>query len=258
MAKEKKFNSAQAQHKKDKANVIKKAKAERARRLTEKLSKRNPERISKQIAKLKEIEQEGKLQGPDRKLLADLEKQLILIDKAKEKISLSGKNVDSGLNRIGIRDIESQSDRYQNKSGVFVLKGKERLSIYWDAVFNPTGLPPDGYPYKEWCADAGKGEQDEEIEYVPEWNEIDATGVPLPKGPAIRFNKPKEQARTTYEAAPVVRDLIKESQSFIPTVIQRAQQQRKRSVSPAVNEGSRKLRHVEIEIEEDEEGDDEY
>ncbi|KAK9246180.1 hypothetical protein V1506DRAFT_536090 [Lipomyces tetrasporus] len=254
MAKDKALNPAQAQHKKDKANAIKKSKAEKAQRMTEKLSKRNPDRIARQIQTLKELDQEGRLQGPDKKLLADLEKQLALVNKAHEKVWQG----DGNKGPTAVNDGETRNsglrDRHQNKSGVYVLKGLERRSIYWDPLFNPTGLPPEGFPYQEWSDGEQDGEDvpSEDVEYRPELGETDASGIPLPKGPALRFQPPKPEPapiKTTYEAAPIVRDLKKESASFIPaSVIQRAQQ-RKRSASPESKdpENGKKLRHVVIE-----------
>ncbi|KAK9369831.1 hypothetical protein V1509DRAFT_441708 [Lipomyces kononenkoae] len=254
MAREKGLNPAQAQHKRDKAHAIKKAKAEKSQRLTEKLSKRNPDRISRQIQTLNELEQEGRLQGPDRKLLADLEQQLLLVNKAREKVhqgagAKKGENLakDGETRGLGLRE------RHQNKSGVYVLKGLERRSMYWDPVFNPTGLPPEGFPYQEWSDGENESEDtlNEEVEYRPELGEVDATGIPLPKGPALRFQQPNPEpapSRTTYEAAPVVRDLKKESASFIPASVQRIRQ-RKRSASaePQESDNGKKIRHVLIE-----------
>ncbi|KAK9362042.1 WW domain binding protein 11-domain-containing protein [Lipomyces starkeyi] len=252
MAREKGLNPAQAQHKRDKANAIKKAKAERSQRMTEKLSKRNPDRISRQIEALKELEQEGRLQGPDRKLLADLEQQLSLVNKAREKVQQGGGKKSENAVNDGETRSTGLRERHQNKSGVYVLKGLERRSIYWDPLFNPTGLPPEGFPYQEW-SDGEQEDEDvlnEEVEYRPELGEADATGIPLPKGPALRFKQPNPEPapiRTTYEAAPIVRDLKKESASFIPASVQRVQQ-RKRSASPEPQEpdNGKKMRHVVI------------
>ncbi|KAK9465698.1 hypothetical protein V1512DRAFT_271896 [Lipomyces arxii] len=256
MPRDKGINPAQAQHKKDKANAIKKSKAEKAQRMTEKLSKRNPDRVARQIETLKGLEQEGRLQGPDRKLLTDLEKQLLLINKAKDKV-----NAPSGSRKDGntaTSQIDKGVDRHQNKSGVYVVRGHERRSIYWDPVFNPTGLPPDGFPYQEWN---DHGSEEYEVYYRPDLHEQDATGIPVPTGAALRYireqkkiehNKtPVESAtRITYEAAPVVRDLAKESASFVPSsVLQRQQASQKRPASAEFIDSSHKMRHVELEDE---------
>ncbi|KAK9235085.1 WW domain binding protein 11-domain-containing protein [Lipomyces kononenkoae] len=263
MAREKSLNPAQAQHKRDKANAIKKAKAERSQRITEKLSKRNPDRISRQIETLKEIEQEGRLQGSDRKLLADLEQQLVLVNKAREKVQQAGANKGENLAKDGDTRSSGLRERHQNKSGVYVLKGLERKSIYWDPVFNPTGLPPEGFPYQEW-SDGEKENDfvlDEEVEYRPELGEADATGIPLPKGPALRFQQPTPEAapsKTTYEAAPIVRDLKKESASFIPTSVQRMRQhKRSASAEPQEPDNGKKMRQILIEDADDPDPDEE-
>ncbi|KAK9458195.1 hypothetical protein V1511DRAFT_454703 [Dipodascopsis uninucleata] len=255
MAKDKGLNPVQAQQKREKAAAIKKAKADRTARLTEKLSKRNPERISRQIETLKSLEQEGKLQGQDRKLLADLEKQIVLVKKAKEKLAESTvSNKDAEYNKEG-RAIDRDNshgaqDRHVNKSGVYVLKGLERRSIYWDPIFNPTGLPPEGMPHQEWdnYEKEGINVYDEDVEYIPSQNEQDASGIPIPRGPAVRFKPPEIPVKTTYEAAPVVRDLTKESALLVPAAVRRAQNRKRSPTSNIEDEydSKRKIRHVEI------------
>jgi hypothetical protein len=59
MPKEKNYNPVQAQRKADKAKALKKGKHERQERLNEKLSRKNPERIQKQIDDLKKITSGG-------------------------------------------------------------------------------------------------------------------------------------------------------------------------------------------------------
>ncbi|KAK7202613.1 hypothetical protein BZA70DRAFT_285566 [Myxozyma melibiosi] len=261
------LNPAQAQHKKDKANAIKKAKAERAERMTEKLAQRNPERMEKQIQALKDLDSQGRLQGPDKKLLADLERQIVLVRQAKEKLQ-GGKGAVAQESERSGGARTAELDRHVNASGVFVLKGRERRSIYWDPVFNPTGLPPDGYKYAEW--DQGEISDDEsevedEIFFRPDLGERSAKGIPLPKGPALRYERGAKTStesssssssstapKTTYEAAPVVRDLKKESAAFVPASVQRMQQQRKRagSFDEPVADDLKKIRHVQLEDEE--------
>lgn len=236
----------------------------------EKLSRRNPQRMEKQIQALKDLDSQGRLQGTDKKLLAELEQQIVLVRQAKAKVeaqkakaSSSTANNDKVTESSASRGIRSTLERHENASGVFVLKGRERRSIYWDPVFNPTGLPPDGHPYAEWSAgeDSAVSEDEEILYYRPDLKERLATDIPLPKGPALRFERnpistEATSSRTTYEAAPVVRDLKKESAAFVPAAVQRATtQQRKRAGSfdePDTDLSSgRKVRHVEIEDEDD-------
>ncbi|KAK9462823.1 uncharacterized protein V1516DRAFT_621077 [Lipomyces oligophaga] len=227
MAREKGYNPAQAQHKKDKANAIKKAKAERSAQMVEKLSRRNPERMERQIERLKELDGEGRLQGPDRKLLADLEKQIVLVRKAKEQ---SRKTDDGKLITTDGRE------RYENNSGVYVLKGRERRSIYWDPLWNSTGLPPEGCEYREWqdYEEINETAGDcKEIYLRVDLGERVADGIPLPRGRALRWRDDGEDndknrreadeaaATTTYGAAPIIRDLKKEGVIFVPRSVQR-------------------------------------
>jgi len=76
----------QAWHKKEKAKQVKKGKAEKQKLRTEKLARRNPDRIQKQIDELKAVGEGGQMGPSDRKLLADLERDLAAVKKAKEAL----------------------------------------------------------------------------------------------------------------------------------------------------------------------------
>lgn len=76
----------QAWHKKEKAKQVKKGKAEKQKLRTEKLARRNPDRIQKQIDELKAVEEGGQMGPSDKKQLADLERDLAAVKKAKEAL----------------------------------------------------------------------------------------------------------------------------------------------------------------------------
>ncbi|KAK3335706.1 WW domain binding protein 11-domain-containing protein [Cercophora scortea] len=87
MAKEKGVNPVQAQHKADKAKAIKKGKAEQQQRRNEKLAQRNPDRIQKQIDDLKALKESGgKLTSIEEQSLEALEKDLKAVKKAREAL----------------------------------------------------------------------------------------------------------------------------------------------------------------------------
>lgn len=77
----------QAWHKKEKQKQIKKGKVEKSKIRTEKLARRNPDRIQKQIDEFKALEESGRISTHDRKQLQELEKDLAAVKKAKETLA---------------------------------------------------------------------------------------------------------------------------------------------------------------------------
>ncbi|EOD52317.1 putative ww domain binding protein 11 protein [Neofusicoccum parvum UCRNP2] len=75
MAKDKSLNPVAAQHKADKQRALKKNKANVAAQRNERLAKRNPERLQRQIDELKGAEERGDLRPRDRETLSNLEKE---------------------------------------------------------------------------------------------------------------------------------------------------------------------------------------
>ena len=76
----------QVWHKKEKAKQVKRGKAEKQKPRTEKLARRNSDRIQKQIDELKAVEEGGQIVRRDKKQLADLERDLAAGKKAKEAL----------------------------------------------------------------------------------------------------------------------------------------------------------------------------
>lgn len=90
MAKDKSLNPVAAQHKADKQRALKKNKAAVAAQRNERLAKRNPERLQRQIDDLKGAEERGESLRPrDRELLNNLEKEVRAIRKAREAMGES-------------------------------------------------------------------------------------------------------------------------------------------------------------------------
>ncbi|PBP22385.1 tetracycline transporter [Diplocarpon rosae] len=76
MPKEKSVNPAQAARKAEKAKAIKKGKAEAQHRRNEKLAKRNPAHLEKELADLKSLETAGTLTAHEKSVLEGLERDL--------------------------------------------------------------------------------------------------------------------------------------------------------------------------------------
>ncbi|KAK9472981.1 uncharacterized protein V1510DRAFT_364264 [Dipodascopsis tothii] len=228
MARDRAVNPAQAQHKKDKTKQIEKAKAQKQAQLQEKLLKRNPLRVEREITQLEALEKQKKLPADGRKTLEELRKQLRMIRKAHERAGKPMPVRKANDGTFGSSFMEEE-DRHVNGDGTFVFKGRERRSIYYDQLFNPTGLPPDGYPHQEWS----DGEHEKEAiddDYVSDGE--DAADVPLPPGTARRYVPKAVETKSTYEAAPAVRDLTKESTIGLVPAAVRARMQREAELGP--------------------------
>ena len=82
------INPAQAQRKADKQKEIAKSRKVQQTQRNEKLVKRNPERLQRQIDELKEVETRGGLKAKDKETLTGLERDLRGVRKAREVATL--------------------------------------------------------------------------------------------------------------------------------------------------------------------------
>ncbi|CAK7235121.1 hypothetical protein SCUCBS95973_009162 [Sporothrix curviconia] len=240
MPKERNFNPVQAQRKADKAKAIKKGKAEVAAARNERLGKKNPDRIRKQIEDLKAItEGGGKLTTHEEQVLEGLEKELKAITKAREALgdraptfgrgdlSHSGQDAREGFGRKRRRDDGDKNDGHSSTDDD-VPDEIRRIPMPRDTP------PPIPKRYlNEWYAkrrarrnananteplgtgrsDGGRGESQAGTS-----SQV-LSSVP-PTSPAVPA-RPIE-VKTVYEAKPVVRDLQKEAvTAFMPTVVRR-------------------------------------
>ncbi|RPB01874.1 hypothetical protein L873DRAFT_1827134 [Choiromyces venosus 120613-1] len=191
----------QAWHKKEKAKQAKKGKAEKQKLRTEKLARRNPDRIQKQIDDLKAIEEGGRMSAGDRKQLAELERDLAAVKKAKEAL---GEKVTE--RRAGVKRSAGEMERrrrdekrpYQQQQQQRVDPDEsdsgESTSSSVRGIAMPSGTPPP--LAKAW-----------------------------PRGPRAAHELPERPApapvQTTYAAAPILRDLRKEAAVFVPAAVKR-------------------------------------
>jgi hypothetical protein len=86
MPKERSINPVAAQHKADKQKALAKNKKQVQSQRNEKLARRNPERLEKQIDELKELEARGVLRPKDKETLTSLEKDLRGVKRAREAL----------------------------------------------------------------------------------------------------------------------------------------------------------------------------
>ena len=84
--KERSINPAQQQRKLEKARQLNKSRAELQARRNEKLAKRNPDRLQRQIDDLKALEATGEIKPREKAILQDLERDLKAVRKARESL----------------------------------------------------------------------------------------------------------------------------------------------------------------------------
>ncbi|KAI1778900.1 WW domain binding protein 11-domain-containing protein [Hypoxylon cercidicola] len=214
MPKEKNYNPVQAQRKADKAKAVKKGKAEAASRRNEKLAKRNPERIQKQIDDLKQITSSGgKLTKHEESVLEGLERDLKSVVKAREALGDKapsfgrggGPRADGGV--LGKR----------RRGGDGASSDDSDVPDDVKSIPMPRDTPP---PIPKEILDAW---------YAKRRAARNANDTPLggSRGHEDNSNNNKQpppsapvEAKTVYEAKPIVRDLRKEAVSaFVPTAV---------------------------------------
>jgi hypothetical protein len=200
MAKEKNYNPVQAEKKAEKQKQLRKQKANVQAQRNEKLARRNPARIQRDIDSLKELEQSGSLRPHERQRLTELEKDLAAVNKARTALGdkapqFKPERRDDGAERgDGYRDGGSRGGR----GGVLGKRGR------------------DGQRKDDDSSDT-----DADVGSIPMPRD---TPPPIPRrhgrhGPADDTPAEPKKATIVYEAAPQVRDLRKEATKFMPAAV---------------------------------------
>ncbi|KAL4898785.1 WW domain binding protein 11-domain-containing protein [Aspergillus ambiguus] len=215
--KERSVNPAAAQRKLDKQKSLKKSKAEALARRNEKLARRNPDRIQRQINDLKSVEESGQQLRPrEKQLLEALEKDLRAVQKAREALGDKAPKFGSTEPRRG-----AFGGRGRGDSGVLGKRrrddrshfGQESDSSETDEDVRRIPMPRDTPPPipREYQRRKGRETETEDAR---------ARGPhPLPAKPAVA------ESRTVYEAKPEIRDLRQEAISkFIPAAVRAKQE----------------------------------
>ncbi|KAI1077839.1 WW domain binding protein 11-domain-containing protein [Whalleya microplaca] len=226
MAKERNFNPVQAQRKAEKAKAIKKGKSEAVNRRNEKLATRNPERIQKQIEDLKQITTNGgKLSKHEESVLEGLERDLKAVNKAREALGDRAPKFGRGGGFSG-----------DGHGGNGVL-GKRRRGGGGNDDDSSDGEVPDDVRNIPMPRDTPPPISKEEMDkwyakrraaasnpnHNPSNAPRNANDTPLggQRGRGQETTPPVVvEAKTVYEAKPIVRDLRKEAVSaFVPTAV---------------------------------------
>ncbi|KAL5087486.1 hypothetical protein Trisim1_007706 [Trichoderma cf. simile WF8] len=228
MPKEKNYNPVQAQRKADKAREVRKGKAEAQGRRNEKLARKNPDRIQKQIDDLKAVTAGGgKLTRHEEQVLEGLEKELLSVRKARDTLGDKAPSFGRGWRRDddGSRSGALGKRRRGDDDG---SSDDDDVPDDVRSIPMPRDTPPP-IPKAEmdkWYAkrrakrnaenaarrrDAGDNEAQD--------GEDNDRSKGRDRGQ--RNAAPVVESRTVYEAKPVVRDLRKEAvAAFVPTSVQ--------------------------------------
>ncbi|TVY21875.1 Protein saf1 [Lachnellula arida] len=232
MPKEKSVNPAQAQRKADKAKAIKKGKTEAQGRRNEKLARRNPERLQKQLDELRAIETSGgKLTSHEQSVLDGLEKDIKAVKRARETLGDAAPKFSSGPRG----DREGRGGFGGRGGGVLGKRrrdegesSEEEVPEDVKAIPMPRDTPP---PIPKEVLDKWYQKRRERMGHNNNDEGARARGTNAnntPLGDNARVpnrertgivNTPAVEAKTTYEAKPIVRDLRKEAVSFVPAAV---------------------------------------
>ncbi|KZF20870.1 hypothetical protein L228DRAFT_284785 [Xylona heveae TC161] len=231
MVKERSVNPAQAQRKLEKQKALKKSKAEQQTRRNEKLARRNPGRMQRQIDELKAAEESRPLSTRDKSVLEELERDLRAVLKAREALGDKAPQFSSshhhdgggggggtgrgGHGQRGGRGGGSYLGKRRRGSDDGDSSDSEETDEEVRRIPMPRDSPPPIPPRRRHNKNAnmiplggGAGEGGGRGERVPH---------ALPQKPQVQA-----PAQTVYESKPVVRDLRKEAISaFVPAAVQR-------------------------------------
>ncbi|KAF2116692.1 WW domain binding protein 11-domain-containing protein [Lophiotrema nucula] len=197
MAKEKNYNPVQEAKKQEKAKQLKKQKATVQAQRTEKLARRNPNRIQRDIESLRQAAESGDIRPHERQRLQQLEKDLAAVNKAREALGEKAPQFRPQYEDRGDRGGRGGS-RGRGRGGVLGKRGR------------------DGERLHEESSDT-----DDDVGDIPMPRD---TPPPIPhrkRGrdePEAPQPEPKK-AQIVYESAPVVRDLRKEAAKFVPAAV---------------------------------------
>lgn len=198
MPKEKNYNPVQEQKKADKAKALRKQKATVQAQRNEKLARRNPARIQRDIDQLKELDQSGALRPHERQRLTELEKDLAAVNKA----------------RAALGDKAPQ------------FKPERRHDDFGERGAREGGRGRGGGVLGKRTRDGQRKDDDSSD------TDADVASIPMPRDtpppiPRQRQRKTEgdepapepKKAQIVYEAAPQKRDFLKEATKFMPAAV---------------------------------------
>ncbi|KAF4583056.1 WW domain binding protein 11 [Ophiocordyceps camponoti-floridani] len=204
MPKERNYNPVQAQRKAEKARAIKKGKAEVQERRNEKLARKNPDRIQRQIDDLKAGGE--KLSRHQEQVLQGLEREFKAVTRAREALGERAPTLNRGREVVGKRRRDSNS----SDSGPEVTAEVSSIPMPRDT---PPPIPREALDRWHAKRRARRARETEQRGEIAEKKETEA-----------RWEAKAEVAvehKTVYESKPVMRDLYKEAvAAFVPQAVQ--------------------------------------
>jgi hypothetical protein len=197
MPKERSINPVAAQHKLDKQKAQSKNKKVVQSQRNEKLARRNPERLQKQIDELKELEASGRLRPKDKETLTALEKDLRGVKRAREAL---GDAAPKFAERRDYGRDDVRQEQRERRQGL----GKRRRDEE-DVAHE---------------IDSGS-ETDPEVRSIPMPRDTPPPILGQPRKAHALPAKPvpAAPAQTVYSSAPQLRDLKKEATRFMPAAV---------------------------------------
>lgn len=208
MPKERSVNPAQAQRKAEKQKEIAKNKKNLQNQRNEKLSKRNPDRVQRQIDELKELEGRGGLRPKDKETLAQLERDVRGIRRARDALGDAAPKFPSHERRDRGDARREQQDRRQHL-GKRRRDEEEAQSSDTDPEVQDIPMPRDTPPP------------------IPRQERRPFADSQVTPGGHALPNKPPPPAapQLVYSSAPQLRDLKKEATKFVPAAVRHKQKQ---------------------------------
>lgn len=202
MPKERTINPAAAALKASKTRAIRKGKAELASRRQERLSKRDPSRLQREVDELTHAEAQHRLNPRDVARLEGLRKELKAVERAREALGVKTEGGSGGRPpRDATRTRRGDDERTHGDRRPRDGRGRKR-----------------GYPSDD------ESETDEDVRSIPMPRD---TPPPLPPSTTRRHQHHQQQrqqqeakpVQKTYSSAPVLRDLQAEATKFLPAAV---------------------------------------
>lgn len=214
--KERSINPAQQQRKLEKQKQLKKSRAELQAKRNEKLARRNPDRLDRQIQDLQALEASGDIKPREKAILEELERDLKAVRKAREALGDNAPKFGNSRPREA-REGENNNvlgKRRHDGERKFPHRRRESPGSDTDDSVRRIPMPEDTPPPipREFRRHNGT-HHDRSQQGPPDQPHH------LPSKPA-----PVVESKTTYSSAPQLRDLKKEAVSrFVPDVVRRKQ-----------------------------------
>ncbi|KAI9656662.1 MAG: hypothetical protein M1831_004572 [Alyxoria varia] len=250
--KERTVNPATAALKASKARDIKKSRAAHQQQRTEKLARRNPERMQRQIDELVSMReaQGGKLRPKDTQVLEGLEKDLKGVKKAREMLGQGGEQERTGgqgHRTNDARDGQQQGQRGQPQSQLGKRSRPHRhqndnmsdsSSDMTDPDVRSIPMPQDSPPpvpprhIRQRERDIRRGRYTSRgptraTGANADGENLDKDAGNTPHALPTRPPPPASAPKTTYSSAPQIRDLRKEAtEKFVPAAVKARQNQK--------------------------------